>query len=85
MRPWFQPEACDRVPPADEEIAMDELIRKVQQRANIDEDQASTAVNTVVDFLKERLPEPLAGQIEGALSGAGSPMDKVGSMFGGNG
>lgn len=62
---------------------MDELIQKVQLRANIDEDQASTAVNTVVDFLKDRLPEPLAGQIEGVLSGeAGSPMDKVGSMFG---
>jgi uncharacterized protein (DUF2267 family) len=62
---------------------MDELIQKVQLRANIDEDQASTAVNTVVDFLKDRLPEPLAGQIEGVLSGeAGAPMDKVGSLFG---
>jgi hypothetical protein len=83
LRPWIGSEARDRVPPADEEIAMDELIQKVQLRANIDEDQASTAVNTVVDFLKDRLPEPLAGQIEGVLSGeAGSPMDKVGSMFG---
>jgi uncharacterized protein (DUF2267 family) len=76
--------ARDRVPQTDEEIAMDELIQKVQLRANIDEDQASTAVNTVVDFLKDRLPEPLAGQIEGVLSGeaVGSPMDKVGSMLG---
>ncbi|MGH2416705.1 MAG: DUF2267 domain-containing protein [Candidatus Limnocylindria bacterium] len=86
LRPWSGPEARDRVPPANEEISMDELIQKVQQRANIDEDQASTAVNTVVDFLKERLPEPLASQIEGALSGeARSPMDRVGSLFGGNG
>jgi uncharacterized protein (DUF2267 family) len=62
---------------------MDELIQKVQQRADIDEGQANAAVNTVIDFLKERLPEPVAGQIEGALSDeAGSPMDRVGSMFG---
>jgi len=62
---------------------MDELIQKVQLRASIDEDQASTAVNTVVDFLKDRLPEPLAGQVEDVLSGeAGSPVEKVGSNFG---
>jgi uncharacterized protein (DUF2267 family) len=62
---------------------MDELIQKVQLRAGIDESQASAAVNTVVDFLKDRLPEPIADQVEGALSDeAGSPMEKVGSMLG---
>ena len=62
---------------------MDELIQKVQQRAGIDESQASAAVNTVIDFLKERLPEPSADHVEDALSGeAGSPMEKVGSIFG---
>jgi hypothetical protein len=62
---------------------MDELVQTVQDRAGIDESQASAAVNTVVDFLKARLPEPIAGQIEGALSDeAGSPMDRVGSPFG---
>jgi uncharacterized protein (DUF2267 family) len=55
---------------------MDELIQKVQQRADIDEGQANAAVNTVIDFLKERLPEPIAGQIEGALS------DEAGSADG---
>ncbi|MGH2371416.1 MAG: hypothetical protein ACRDI2_24855 [Chloroflexota bacterium] len=43
---------------------------------------------TVVGFLKERLPDPIAGQIDGVISGSGegsgSPMDKVGSMFGGD-
>jgi len=62
---------------------MDELIQKVQQRAGVDESQASAAVNTVIDFLKDRLPGPIADQVEGALSDeAGSPMEKVGSMFG---
>jgi uncharacterized protein (DUF2267 family) len=68
---------------------VDQLIQKVRERANIDDDQARTAVNTVVDFLKERLPEPMAGQIEAALDGSAggsaSPMDQVGSMFGRNG
>ena len=62
---------------------MDELIQKVQQRAGIDESQASAAVNTVIDFLKDRLPEPIAGQVESALSDeAGSPMERVGITFG---
>jgi uncharacterized protein (DUF2267 family) len=62
---------------------MDELIRKLQQRADIDESQANAAVNTVIDFLEERLPEPVAAQVEVALSGeVGSPTDKVGSMAG---
>jgi uncharacterized protein (DUF2267 family) len=67
---------------------VDQLIQKVRERANIDDDQARTAVNTVVDFLKDRLPEPIGGQIESALGGSeagGSPMDQVGSMFGRNG
>jgi uncharacterized protein (DUF2267 family) len=58
---------------------MDELIQKVQQRAGIDESQASAAVNTVIDFLKDRLPEPIADQVEGALSGEA---EAVGSIFG---
>jgi len=57
---------------------MDELIQKVQQRAGIDESQASAAVNTVIDFLKERLPEPIADQVESALSDEAN----VASMFG---
>lgn len=65
---------------------MDQLIQKVQDRAGIDAGQARTAIDTVVGFLKDKLPGPVAGQIDGLLSGrgedAGSPMDKVGSMLG---
>ncbi|MGH2446819.1 MAG: DUF2267 domain-containing protein [Candidatus Limnocylindria bacterium] len=67
---------------------MDQLIRMVQDKANIDEGQAKSAIDTVVGFLKEKLPDPIAGQIDGVISGSGegsgSPMDKVGSMFGGD-
>ena len=50
---------------------MEEIIRQVAERAGISEAQARTAVETVVGFLKNRLPEPLAGQVEGFLGGAG--------------
>lgn len=63
---------------------MDQLVQMVKERANLDDDQARTAVDTVVGFLKDRLPDPIAGQIDGVISGSGSPMDRVGSMFGGD-
>lgn len=67
---------------------MDKVIQMVQERAGIDEGQARTATETVVGFLKDKLPAPVAGQIdnvmegEGAGEGGGSPMDKVSGMFG---
>jgi uncharacterized protein (DUF2267 family) len=50
---------------------MDELIKQVTAKAGISEDQARSAVNTVLDFVKSRLPAPIAGQIENAISGEG--------------
>jgi hypothetical protein len=50
---------------------MDELIKQVTSKAGISEDQARTAVTTVLGFLKDKLPAPIAGQIEGVMSGAG--------------
>lgn len=67
---------------------MQKVIRMVQDRAGIDEGQARKATETVVGFLKDKLPDPMAGQIdkvmgrEGSDEGAGSPMDKVSGMFG---
>ena len=52
---------------------MDELIEQVAQRSGISEDQARTAVQQVVGFLKDRLPAPIAGQVDNVLnSGAGA-------------
>ena len=50
---------------------MDELIKQVTAKTGISEDQARTAVSTVLDFVKQRLPAPIAGQIENAMSGEG--------------
>jgi hypothetical protein len=65
---------------------MDQLIQMVQQRTGIDESQARGAVDTVLGFLKDKLPAPIAGQIDGVVSGqggdSGSPMDQIGGMLG---
>jgi hypothetical protein len=49
---------------------MDELIRQVVERTGISESQAQTAVTTVLGFLKNQLPEPIAGQLDGLIGGA---------------
>ena len=50
---------------------MDEIVKLVVQKTGISEDQARTAVTTVVNFLKQKLPAPIAGQIDGLLAGSG--------------
>ncbi|MGH2594333.1 MAG: hypothetical protein ACRDGG_12550 [Anaerolineae bacterium] len=50
---------------------MDELIKLVSQKVGIPADQAKKAVETVVGFLKDKLPAPIASQIDSLLSGAG--------------
>ena len=51
---------------------MDELINMVSSKVGISADQASQAVNVVLGFLKERLPAPIASQVDGLLSGQGT-------------
>jgi hypothetical protein len=62
---------------------MEELIKLVSQKAGISEGQAKAAVETVVGFLKDKLPAPIAGQIDGLLSGqsAGNLAQGLGGLF----
>lgn len=70
---------------------MDELIKQVTERAGISESQARSAVETVIGFLKDRLPAPIAGQVDGLIGGAGGAIggiantagDVLGGMLGG--
>ena len=73
---------------------MEELIKQVTERTGISEQQARGAVETVLGFLKNRLPEPLAGQLDGLVGGAagaaggiagaaGDMLGGLGDMFGG--
>ena len=70
---------------------MDELIKRITEKTGISEDQARSAITTVSGFLKEKLPAPIAGQIDNVLGGAGGVTDKLGDlaskaggMFGGS-
>ena len=60
---------------------MDELIKLVSKKTGISEAMAKTAVETVLGFLKERLPEPIAGQSDGIVGGSGGLGD-VGNIAG---
>jgi uncharacterized protein (DUF2267 family) len=60
---------------------VDELVKQVQQRTGLSEDQARQAVQAVVNLLKERLPAPIAGQIDAAIGGQ-SPLGGLGGMLG---
>jgi uncharacterized protein (DUF2267 family) len=51
---------------------MDELINIVAQKTGLAPDKARTAVDTVLGFMKDRLPAPIASQLEAALSGKGA-------------
>lgn len=68
---------------------MEELVKQVSERTGLGEDKARQAVETVVNFLKARLPGPLAGQVDSVLANPqasdaiGSVADKLGGLFGG--
>jgi hypothetical protein len=51
---------------------MDQLVNMVVQRTGISPDQARGAVETVLGFLKDKLPEPIASQLEGFVGGQNS-------------
>ena len=48
---------------------MQELIQKVMNTAGISEDQATKAVSTVSQYLKDRMPDSLKGQIDNLAAG----------------
>jgi hypothetical protein len=67
---------------------MEELVKLVTAKTGVSEDQARSAVTTVIDFLKNKLPAPIAGQIDNVVSGgsgiagtAGDVAAKVGGIF----
>ena len=49
---------------------IDELVNRVTQKTGLAPDQAKTAIETVIAFLKERLPAPVASSLDSVISGA---------------
>ena len=73
---------------------MEELINQVAQRTGLSPDKARTAMDTVLSFVKGRLPAPIATQLDSALAGGGGgtstgnprmpeAVQGLGSKFGG--
>ena len=60
---------------------MEDLINQVTEKAGIPKDKAKKAVEVVLDYLKNKLPAPIAGQIDGVLGGGGAA-NALGGLFG---
>lgn len=80
---------------------LDELVRRISEKTGLPEEQARGAAEAAIGFVKERLPEPIAGQIDNYLGGgsgedggeghgdlmgqAQNALGNLGGMFGGGG
>lgn len=67
---------------------MNELVNVVMQKTGLSQEDAQKAVQTVIDFMKSKLPPPLAGQVDAALKGdfsgiAGQAGELLKGKFGG--
>ena len=63
---------------------MDELIKLVSEKTGLSKDMAKMAADVVVGYLKQKLPAPVASQIDGLLSGGQVPgLGNVGQGLGG--
>jgi hypothetical protein len=64
---------------------MDELVKALSEKTGLPEDKARLAADTVVNFIKSKLPQSIAGQVDGALTGQGSGSsitDRLGGILG---
>ncbi len=71
---------------------MDDLIKLLVSKLGLSEDMARQAVTLILGQLKDKLPAPIASQLEGLLNGdvdlsdlGGDEglMGKIGGLFGG--
>lgn len=63
---------------------MDEIVKTVSQKTGLSEEMAKTAVEAVLDYLKSRLPAPIAGQVDSVVrgEGGGGMAGMMGGLFG---
>ncbi|HYY29144.1 MAG TPA: hypothetical protein VE860_14420 [Chthoniobacterales bacterium] len=65
-----------------------DLVKLVSSKTGLNEEMATLAVDTVIGFIKEKLPPEFAGQLDGLLSGGGGEagtsgiLGKIGGLFG---
>jgi hypothetical protein len=61
---------------------MDELIKLVAQKTGLPQDKAKVAVDTVINFLKKKLPPTIAGQLDTIMAGGKLPDDLMAGLGG---
>ena len=59
---------------------MEQLIAMVAEKAGIDKEKAKSAVETVMGFLKEKLPASMAGQLDQVAQGEGGEGGAMGAI-----
>jgi hypothetical protein len=65
---------------------MQELIKLVSKKTGLSEELSKVAVDVVLDYLKKKLPAPVAVQVEAVLSGEGNlgaAANVIGGLLGG--
>lgn len=50
---------------------MNELIEQLKSRVNLNDEQARSAAETVINYLKQHLPGPVSSQLDNFVSGQG--------------
>ena len=61
---------------------MDELVKLVSEKTGLNKEMSTMTINLVLDYIKKKLPKPVAAQVDMVL-GAGSATDAIGGLFGG--
>ncbi len=56
---------------------VNELIELLKSRVGVDDAKAQSAAQTVIDFLKQRLPAPVASHLDGLLSGSSGKLESA--------
>ena len=60
---------------------MNEIMQRLMDKTGLPEHKAQAALDTVVGFLKEKLPGPISAQIDSLMAGGASGMsDKLGGL-----
>lgn len=61
---------------------MEELVKMISEKTGLSPEMSMQAVKMVLDFLKKKLPAPIASQINGVLSGESAASSAMGGLFG---
>ena len=64
---------------------MNEIVQRMIERTGLPEDKAMMAVDTVLGFLREKLPGPVASQIDSLVAGNQAGSSGIGGIASGLG